>query len=540
MKRLAFFKRVPEHTDRQLERQAPSIISRMLLNQPMEHPSAVLGQQQQQSPLGLQAHGIPFQAPQAFDSATTARPPSAAASSLPRAGSATQQKELLQHPSILRRTLRSFLKLTTLEHAAAVYVHKLSELSTVLTRLGTMKQRLQATAAAQRILQLVPSSSSASSTATGGPSIDSTKELSSGPGRPVNGHLHATSVAAPSRPSAAAALSPPAPAPSLGFTPYQSSLALSPAARLEAQAAERSRIREAHSSMQAERIGRSKAKRRPSSANNSHNHSQQQQATATRAVGATADGTNSSNSNAMGRRIWVHRKVVTDGVVSRSRPPQVDADRFKRGTVIVFGRQPPLSTAATSAAPISGAAASSASRGPSLMSQLVNLVSGNERSARAVSSIHGSGLSATQQVQPALGRHHNHHHAPSSSFAPHHHAAASAASAASAVNAHAHDIGAFYPASSLRSAGIHVLHDNMYTMLGSILRTEGAWALTRGLLPRMVVNGPASAATFVIYEQVLRLSRKSPEEMSREEQEQGGKAGGEAAASMLAIASNSK
>lgn len=72
----------------------------------------------------------------------------------------------------------------------------------------------------------------------------------------------------------------------------------------------------------------------------------------------------------------------------------------------------------------------------------------------------------------------------------------------------ARDHAAFYPASSLRSAGIRRLHDNMGTVLRSIVRKEGAWALTRGLLPRMVVNGPASAATFVMYEQVLALSRK--------------------------------
>jgi TctA family transporter len=37
---------------------------------------------------------------------------------------------------------------------------------------------------------------------------------------------------------------------------------------------------------------------------------------------------------------------------------------------------------------------------------------------------------------------------------------------------------------------------------------EGPRALIRGMFPRMMLHGPASAATFVCYEQVLRLSRR--------------------------------
>ena len=52
------------------------------------------------------------------------------------------------------------------------------------------------------------------------------------------------------------------------------------------------------------------------------------------------------------------------------------------------------------------------------------------------------------------------------------------------------------------------LHRNVFTVLASIVRNEGSGALMRGLLPRMIVNGPASAATFILYEQVLKLSQK--------------------------------
>jgi hypothetical protein len=46
-------------------------------------------------------------------------------------------------------------------------------------------------------------------------------------------------------------------------------------------------------------------------------------------------------------------------------------------------------------------------------------------------------------------------------------------------------------------------------VLLDIYRTDGPRALLRGLLPRMLLQGPASAATFVCFEAVLRASRMS-------------------------------
>jgi hypothetical protein len=51
-------------------------------------------------------------------------------------------------------------------------------------------------------------------------------------------------------------------------------------------------------------------------------------------------------------------------------------------------------------------------------------------------------------------------------------------------------------------------HKGMLAMLSHIVRTDGPGALIRGLLPRLLLQGPASAATFVCYEQVLHLSRR--------------------------------
>ena len=48
----------------------------------------------------------------------------------------------------------------------------------------------------------------------------------------------------------------------------------------------------------------------------------------------------------------------------------------------------------------------------------------------------------------------------------------------------------------------------MTSMLLHIIAKDGPGALIRGLLPRLLMQGPASAATFVCYEQVLRLSMK--------------------------------
>lgn len=55
-----------------------------------------------------------------------------------------------------------------------------------------------------------------------------------------------------------------------------------------------------------------------------------------------------------------------------------------------------------------------------------------------------------------------------------------------------------------------VLHNGLISVLLSIVRTDGPRALVRGLLPRLITQGPASAATFMAYEQVKRLSRKEP------------------------------
>lgn len=52
------------------------------------------------------------------------------------------------------------------------------------------------------------------------------------------------------------------------------------------------------------------------------------------------------------------------------------------------------------------------------------------------------------------------------------------------------------------------LHKGMWEVMVHIARTDGPRALIRGLLPRMLMQGPASAATFVAYEKVKRLSRK--------------------------------
>jgi hypothetical protein len=55
------------------------------------------------------------------------------------------------------------------------------------------------------------------------------------------------------------------------------------------------------------------------------------------------------------------------------------------------------------------------------------------------------------------------------------------------------------------------LHTNMGSVLLHIIRRDGPRALIRGVLPRMLMQGPASAATFVCYEQVKRLSRRGGE-----------------------------
>lgn len=61
-----------------------------------------------------------------------------------------------------------------------------------------------------------------------------------------------------------------------------------------------------------------------------------------------------------------------------------------------------------------------------------------------------------------------------------------------------------------------LLQPNMLAMLRHMWASEGAAALTRGLLPRILTAGPASALTFVCFEQVKRLSRKTPQEMAQD------------------------
>lgn len=64
------------------------------------------------------------------------------------------------------------------------------------------------------------------------------------------------------------------------------------------------------------------------------------------------------------------------------------------------------------------------------------------------------------------------------------------------------------------SGAAPLLQPNMWAMLKHMWAKEGTAALTRGLLPRVLTAGPASALTFVCFEQVKRLSRKTPQEMA--------------------------
>lgn len=66
---------------------------------------------------------------------------------------------------------------------------------------------------------------------------------------------------------------------------------------------------------------------------------------------------------------------------------------------------------------------------------------------------------------------------------------------------------------SSASAAVHKvpaarIHSNMFSTLVSVIREEGARALIRGMFPRMILHGSASAATFVVYEQVMRLAQR--------------------------------
>jgi hypothetical protein len=57
-----------------------------------------------------------------------------------------------------------------------------------------------------------------------------------------------------------------------------------------------------------------------------------------------------------------------------------------------------------------------------------------------------------------------------------------------------------------------LLQRGLFAVLVDIYRRDGPRALLRGLLPRVLIQGPASAATFVCFEQVKRLSRKEDKE----------------------------
>lgn len=74
------------------------------------------------------------------------------------------------------------------------------------------------------------------------------------------------------------------------------------------------------------------------------------------------------------------------------------------------------------------------------------------------------------------------------------------------AHAHARHASRFYPAAA---RGIR-LHTSVSGVLSSIVANEGAAALFRGLAPRLVTNGPASAATLVAFEWVKRMSMLPP------------------------------
>ena len=52
----------------------------------------------------------------------------------------------------------------------------------------------------------------------------------------------------------------------------------------------------------------------------------------------------------------------------------------------------------------------------------------------------------------------------------------------------------------------HVLHNNFVEALAWLVRNEGVMSLARGILPRIMIAGPSSAATFIAYEHALSLA----------------------------------
>ena len=86
-------------------------------------------------------------------------------------------------------------------------------------------------------------------------------------------------------------------------------------------------------------------------------------------------------------------------------------------------------------------------------------------------------------------------------------AMASRAIAVSAARAAASArIAAIAAASAANTNNPPKLFSGVTSMMKHIVATEGLSALVRGLVPRILLNGPASALTFVAYEEVLRLS----------------------------------
>lgn len=498
LRKLSFFKRVRESNDRALQRRAPAIINSMMavaapaVAAPAVAPASASAAVAASATAAGGAGGggaavaadAGFRVPQSASTRPLAAPaPPATATAAAKAAQA--QAQLLMHPSLLRQALNSMAVNVEAARAAAE-----NGLLTAIQRVATVKQRTEATKAAQVALQAAaPSAAAAAPTAAAA----------------------TTATAAGAKPPPASSV------PALGFTPYQTSIALNPLARREAASAERSRIREAASEVVG-RVKRVVAARGLSPGGSG--------GTAAGAGGGGAAGDPAAGgSPTAGRRTAARLRAAAAAAAAPSgatdEAARTSAAR-RGGTVVWF---PPAPAAA---APTHLTAADASD---------VSSTSTQQQPARP----HGPHRAAAAARVGAAATHAHGHHAVAAAVSPP--AAPQAASAAkppqsllarartlyygaerlATKRGGAHEPTAFYPAASLRAAGLSRLHDNMYTMLVSIVRSEGAWALTRGLLPRMVVNGPASAATFVIYEQVLRLSRK-----------EGGAAPGAAAAAAAA------
>ena len=473
-RRTGFFKKLrAAHDVRMQQLGAPSL--GRLLQQPLVPPPLSVTGAPAASPLAASAHAA------------------TAAAAAPQRAIGSQQlqqpfyfllrrpalvRQVLQHASVGGEALSSFV-LPPPSSAAAHHARGLlhpgssrsdgggggppraladSGLLTTLQRLATAKQREGAARAVQAFVAGVGGSQPPSSAAGAVPSA------------PATGYQRA---------------------PSLGFTPYQSSVALNSVVRLEAAALERGRLVAAEE----QRVGR---RRWPSFGGGSGNQHQ-----------TTTEAAAAARPISPGRRARAEAAAVAQlPPAERAAAQELRAIGRSRGYLVRFPPLPPLPAAAAAAAaqPFAcGGAADKAAMHPvhansstatTSSSSISSISSGSGGGGGGGGSGGGGDSSSARGVGGAtkplgaqlrtwlLGPH------PTSRL-------------------HS-DPQAFYPRASLRSAGLTRLHDNMYTMLAAIVRNEGAWALTRGLLPRMVVNGPASAATFVIYEQVLALSLKPP------------------------------